>query len=59
VKNICDLTLCKNDNCKKAQNCLRFLAKPDKYQSYMNGKDDCDENNGYEYFLEVKMLNKC
>jgi len=56
---LCDLTLCKNDNCKKAQNCLRFLAKPDIYQSYMNGKDDCDEDNGYEYFLEVKMLNKC
>jgi len=38
---------------------LRFLAKPDKYQSYMNGKDDCDEDNGYEYFLEVKMLKRC
>ena len=59
MKIICDLTLCKNDNCKKAQNCLRFLAKPDKYQSYMNENDDCDENNGYEYFMEVKMLNKC
>jgi len=56
---MCNLSLCKNDNYKKAQNCLRFLAKPDKYQSYMNGKDNCDKDNGYEYFLEVKMLKKC
>jgi len=55
---MCDLTLCKNDNCKKAQNCLRYLAKPDKYQSYFDGKDDCDEENEYEYFVEVKMLGK-
>ena len=54
-----DIDMCGNDNCKKAQNCLRFLAKSSKNQSYLYGIEEmCNEDNNYEYFLEVKRLNK-
>ena len=54
-----DIDMCGNDNCKKSQNCLRFLAKSSKNQSYLYDIEEmCNENNNYEYFLEVKRLNK-
>ncbi len=29
-----DITICKNYECKIKNKCYRYLAKPDKYQSY-------------------------
>ena len=50
-----EFNLCRNDECKKSQNCLRFLSKEDVSQSYCN-VDECGEVNGYECFVEVKRL---
>ena len=50
-----EFNLCRNDDCKKSQNCLRFLSKEDVSQSYCN-VDECGEVNGYECFVEVKRL---
>jgi len=59
VRIISDIEMCKNDNCKKAQNCLRFLAKPDKFQNYIYSIEEiCNENNEYDYFIEVKRLGR-
>jgi len=54
-----DFSLCKFEDCKKSQNCLRFLAKPNMYQSWEYEMENiCNESNGYEYFIEVKRLKK-
>jgi len=54
---ISDIDMCGNDKCDKAQDCLRFLAKPNKNQSYLYGIEEmCNENNEYDYFIEVKRL---
>jgi len=50
-----DISKCINDKCKKACKCLRFLCEDSEYQSYLNGKDCC-ENNEYEQFIEIKRL---
>ena len=50
-----EFNLCRNDDCKKSQNCLRFLSKEDVSQTYCN-MDECGEVNGYECFIEVKRL---
>ena len=51
-----DISMCNYEKCKKSQDCLRFLARPDKYQSYIDGENICNKDNDYEYFLEVKRL---
>ena len=52
--------MCDNDKCEKSLDCLRFLAEPSKYQSYICGIESiCNKENGFEYFLEVKMLKRC
>ena len=50
-----EFNLCRNEECKKSQNCLRFLSKEDIDQTYCN-VDECGEVNGYECFVEVKRL---
>ena len=50
-----DFSMCNCEKCERSQDCLRFLAEPDKYQSYICGIEEiCNKNNGYDYFLEVK-----
>jgi len=29
-----DITMCMNENCKVKEQCYRYTAKPDKWQSY-------------------------
>jgi len=54
-----DISMCDNDKCEKSLDCLRFLAEPSKYQSYICGIESiCNKENGFEYFLEVKRLSK-
>jgi len=56
---ISDIDMCGNDKCEKAQYCLRFLAKSSKNQSYLYEIEEmCNEDNEYEYFMEVKRLGK-
>lgn len=42
-----DITMCKNETCKKKEDCYRFTATPSRFQSYSNfqyGKDgECDD----------------
>lgn len=42
-----DITLCTDQQCPLRQSCMRFVAKPDKYQSYFMGSpsrgDQCPE----------------
>lgn len=42
-----DITMCKGKGCKKRESCYRYVAKPDRFQSYsafefliVNGKCD-------------------
>ena len=37
-----DITLCTNKSCSKRKRCYRFMAKPDKYQSFALFKPDND-----------------
>ena len=54
-----DFSMCDYENCEKSQDCLRFLAEPDRYQSYVHEMESvCNEGNGFEYFMEVKRLKK-
>ena len=52
-----DISMCKFDKCSKAQDCLRFVVMASKYQSYVYEMEkQCNEENGHEYFIEVKRL---
>ena len=31
-----DITMCSGEGCKQKKKCYRFLAKPDKYQSFFS-----------------------
>ena len=48
-----DITMCENlNNCPKANQCYRFLAKvTPQYQSY--SLFECSESNQWEYFWQV------
>jgi hypothetical protein len=49
-----DITMCVNKNCSESQNCYRFLAKPNRYQSYSTFENSCNKENNYEYKIELK-----
>ena len=44
-----DISMCKNEKCKRKNKCYRYMAKPSMYQSY----GDFDEKNCV-YFWEVE-----
>ena len=54
-------TICANNKCDKARECLRFMSENNHnsvesdYQSYSNF-DGCNKENGYGWFVEVKRL---
>ena len=39
-----DITMCKNESCKRKHTCYRYTATPDKYQSYAYFDCEADEN---------------
>lgn len=55
-----DITMCKGDYCPIKENCYRFMAKPDAYQSYFQDLPYyIDEKNipKCEYFVELRVKN--
>lgn len=54
VKNklMADIAQCQFNVCPKSNQCYRFLAKPDKYQTYMLFQNICNEKNDYEWFWQ-------
>jgi hypothetical protein len=46
-----DITMCVNESCKKRFVCYRFMAEPDRVQSYALFKPG--ENGICEYFLNI------
>lgn len=38
-----DITMCLNEKCDRRKSCYRYIAKPDRYQSYsMFLNENCD-----------------
>ena len=48
-----DISLCKFKECPKSKECYRFMAIPDKWQSYMEFKNICKEQNDYKWFWAI------
>lgn len=49
-----DITMCTSQNCPERQNCYRATAKPNEYQSWSNLEYVCNENSGFEDFINNK-----
>ena len=50
--NIADITMCTSENCPYRDECYRVRAKPGKYQSWSNFEYVCNENSGFEDFIQ-------
>lgn len=49
-----DITMCLTRTCLKKEECYRYKAKPDRYQSYANFTELCaKEIENSEYFMPV------
>ena len=46
-----DITMCMKEDCPIKLSCYRFIAKPDKWQSYAVFID-CDEESEYEWWMD-------
>lgn len=43
-----DITMCGNRSCKSKESCYRYMATPDKYQSWSTfGTIDCEKCTNY------------
>ena len=49
-----DITMCTAVNCPRNNRCYRFMAKPEKLQSYADFSEVCYENKSYEYFYPLE-----
>lgn len=50
-----DITMCLTRTCPKRNQCYRYMAKPDRYQSYANYTELCiKEIEKSEYYLPLK-----
>jgi len=49
-----DITKCDNKDCKIKENCLRYLAKDNLYQSYAHF--ECNKENNWKYKLRVNII---
>jgi len=48
-----DIAMCQHSSCPKSNDCYRFRAIPDSWQSYMNFEYICKETNNYQWFYET------
>lgn len=48
-----DITMCVNDFCEMASDCLRFMALPCERQSYSNFRDDC-RSPTFKHFIALE-----
>lgn len=48
-----DITMCFAKECIKRNQCYRAITTPDRYQSYMDYSQFC-ENNNYSYMIPVE-----
>jgi hypothetical protein len=46
-----DISMCKNEECPLRNQCYRYTAVPEVYQSYASFKPD--ENGKCDYFIEM------
>ena len=50
-----DITMCKTETCLKKDKCYRYIAPPDKLQSYADFTTACNsENDKDNYFWPVR-----
>ena len=52
-----DMTMCSSENCPERNRCYRSRATPDRLQSYSNYEYTCNENSGFESFLNIESDN--
>jgi hypothetical protein len=52
VNGTTDISMCKNDNCEKASECLRFMALESPLQSYFEFKKICKQPD-FTYFIPI------
>ena len=48
-----DISMCQHASCPKSNDCYRFRAIPDSWQSYMNFEYICKETNNYQWFYSI------
>jgi hypothetical protein len=49
-----DICMCKNEKCPKKEECYRYMAKPSEWQSYIEFKNICNEENNYQWFWQME-----
>ena len=49
---IADITMCTSENCPYRDECYRVRAKPSIFQSWSNFEYTCNENSGFEDFIQ-------
>lgn len=53
-----DYTLCNGDNCPIKKTCYRFLAEPDKYQSYFSKSPNKGKKCNYYWKYKERTVKK-
>lgn len=48
-----DITMCSSNNCPIRASCYRSKANVEKIQSWANFEYTCNENSGFEDFIEM------
>ena len=50
-----DITMCTSTKCPVKEACYRAQATADKLQSYSNFEYTCHEDNGFVYYIPLKL----
>ena len=53
---VLDITMCNSKKCPMRGCCYRSRAKPNKFQSWSNFEEFCNENNGFKNFIKCQSL---
>lgn len=49
-----DFVMCQKHNCIKIKDCYRYRAIPDRYQSYTDFINLCNEKDNYKYLIKIR-----
>ena len=49
-----NITMCSSENCTEKDSCYRARAEPESSQTWWNFEYNCNENNGFEYFIKCE-----
>lgn len=53
-----DFTMCSDTDCHRRHTCLRYIALPDKHQSYFIGTPDTNDYDACTYYMQPTKKHK-